>query len=398
MTRLAALSLDDYGFAGFDSLESPCLIVYEKLVRENIARIEAELEAIVPQSGLRHLRPHVKTHKSAWATRLQLEAGVERFKSTPHEFEMLLEAGARDIFVAYPPLPSLAAKLADAQSRFAETRLSSQVATIEHAEALSAAAERHDVRLDAFLDLDVGAARTGIDPRDVVGLAKTIAGRDLRGLHIVGVHAYDGHNHSADVEERRALARDAMARVVEAYRELAEICPDLDRLCVGGSPGALPCFETLVRDHVAVSDGGGAGGIVPGRPIDLDVSPGTFVYWDSKYDGLMPDRFRIAALVYARVMDRPGRDRITLDLGHKRWAIDQGPVELFSEPGLEVIGTTEEHTVLRCDDSSKYAIGTPILIAPKHVCPTVNLWEEFRVVRPDGTLDETLRTVTARNR
>ena len=112
----------------------------------------------------------------------------------------------------------------------------------------------------------------------------------------------------------------------------------------------------------------------------------------------MPGRFRLAALVLARVMDRPTPQKITLDLGHKRWAIDQGHVHLFSTPGLEVVKVSEEHTVLEHDGSCPLRIGDPVLIAPRHVCATVNLWEEFHLVDGTGKLHSDRLAVTARNR
>jgi D-serine deaminase-like pyridoxal phosphate-dependent protein len=179
-----------------------------------------------------------------------------------------------------------------------------------------------------------------------------------------------------------------MDRVVAALRAIEREGVRVERLCVGGTPGFLPSFEELVRRHHVESR------------VDVEVSPGTFIYWDSKYDALMPGRFRIAAVILARVMDRTAPDRATLDLGYKRWAIDQGPVDLFSVPGLEVVSTSEEHTVVRSasGESLRLEVGDPVLIAPRHVCATVNLWERFWLVGSDGKLRSEPLPVSARNR
>ena len=385
MRSSGVLHLDDYGFDGLEELGSPKLLVYEALVEENLDRLRDELEGVAPGSGLRHLRPHVKTHKSSWTAGLQLREGVTRFKCSPHELDMLLEAGALDIFVAYPPLRSLAETIAERVARFPDATISSQIASTEHAGYLAAAAAARNVHIDVWVDLDVGGHRTGLPPEKAPALLREVTSSDAaEHVRVLGLHAYDGHNSSPDPEARRACSRETMQRVVSAMREIERHGAPIPHICAGGTPGFLPCLEELVGRHRV--------------DASVDVSPGTFVYWDTKYDGLMPGRFRIAALILARVIDRCGADLITLDLGHKRWAIDQGPVERFSVPGLEVVATTEEHTVLRHDGARRFKIGEPVLIAPHHICPTVNLWESFLRVDRGGRLHEVPLAVDARNR
>ncbi len=71
---------------------------------------------------------------------------------------------------------------------------------------------------------------------------------------------------------------------------------------------------------------------------------------------------------------------------------------MFSREGLEVISTSEEHTVLRSRGDREIQIGESLLIVPRHVCPTVNLWENFAVVGPDGTVEIAACPVDGRNR
>ena len=100
------------------------MLVYRQRVEQNISLLRGYLEEVAPGSGLRHLRTHVKTHKSAWATKLLLERGAEKFKCTPNELDMLLDAGARDIFVAYPLVAEEAEALARRVASHRETRIS----------------------------------------------------------------------------------------------------------------------------------------------------------------------------------------------------------------------------------------------------------------------------------
>ena len=82
-----------YRLEQFTDTPSPALVVYEELVKNNLAIIRSELETLSPRVGMGHLRPHVKTHKSAWAIRLQLSAGIEKFKCSHNELDLLLDEG-----------------------------------------------------------------------------------------------------------------------------------------------------------------------------------------------------------------------------------------------------------------------------------------------------------------
>lgn len=382
---MKVLNPEHYVLADVDGLPSPRLLVYRERVERNISLIKGYLEEVAPGSGLRHLRTHVKTNKSAWATDVLLQHGAEKFKCTPHELDMLLEAGARDIYVAYPLLAHEAAGVAERVSRHPEARIWAQVGCREHAEILAAAAAKQGVEIDCYLDLDVGMHRTGVAPEAAPDLAAAIRNSPRLGrLRLRGLHAYDGHNHSRVLEERQECARQEMARLVGCLRELERRDFQVENIVAGGTPSFVPCLRELVVHHQV--------------DAEIDVSPGTWIYWDTNYDRLFPGMFEYATLILARVMDRSGPDLITLNLGHKRWAIDHGPVELFSRAGLEVLETSEEHTVLRHPPEETLAVGDAVLIVPRHVCPTVNLWESFSLVGDGGHLEADSLPVSARNR
>lgn len=385
MNEHGCLDRELYRLDQLTDIPSPALVVYEELVEENLAIIRRELEGVSPLAASACLRPHVKTHKSAWAIRLQLSAGVEKFKCSHNELDLLLDEGVRDIFVAYPPLEHLAGRIASAVAQNSQSKILAQISSIEHARYLAAAAERENVDIHYLIDLDVGDHRTGLPASSARSLLAAIrADETLSRLHLEGLHAYDGHNHSDDPRKRTECALEAMEEVALVVSELQKDGVEVDRLVVGGTPGFLHCLKALHQQE--------------GPAAEIEVSPGTFIYWDTRYDELMPGRFQLAALVLARVMDRPTPQKITLDLGHKRWAIDQGHVHLFSTPGLEVVKVSEEHTVLEHDGSCPLRIGDPVLIAPRHICATVNLWEEFHLVDGTGKLHSDRLAVTARNR
>lgn len=370
---------DEYTFSGLEELPTPRLVVYRDRVERNIARMRELLEDIVPGSRFRHLRPHAKTHKSAWTTRLLLEHGIDKFKCTPHELDMLLESGALDILVAYPLLARDADRVAARVKQFPEASITAQVGCVEHVGAVSAAARRHDVEIGVLLDLDVGEHRTGVSPEGALALARDVA--RLEGLRLEGLHAYHG-GHPLEPTEREASARRSMETVVSVLRELEGAALGIRHVVAGGSLDFQIDLQELVAHHRLEAD--------------VEVSPGTWVYWDSKYATMIPAAFEFGAVILSHVMDQTTERLVTLNLGYKRWAIDQGPVDVFSRSGLKAVRWSEEHTVLE-SSGERPRVGEALFIVPRHVCATVNLWAEFTLVR-DHRVEEISVPVTARNR
>ncbi len=398
---LKVLDPSEYGLAAPEQIPTPRLLIYHQKVGENIGRMRSYLERASPGSQFRHLRCHAKTCKSSWAIREQLAAGITRFKATPNELELLLRAGVRDIVLAYPPLPRTAEMVARAIAVDGETaggverrasgrqplRLLAQVGAPEHAAALVHAARGHGISIDFLLDLDVGMGRTGAPASKALGLLDELRRTGSCGpggpLRFAGLHAYDGHNHSPDPATRDRLAREAMGTVVATVRALEASGLPVARVVVAGTPAFLPDLVALLEARLSA---------------EVEVSPGTWLYWDSTYEKVLPGLFTPAVLLLASVMDRTAEDRVTLDLGHKRWAIDSGPLDLFGREGLEFLSASEEHTVLRVSgDARSLRIGDRVLLAPRHVCPTVNLWGSFDVIGPRGEVEIADCPVDGRN-
>ena len=57
--------------AYYSQLNTPCLVVDEPMTRENIKRMQQVADA----NGCT-LRPHIKTHKTPYFAKLQMEAGA----------------------------------------------------------------------------------------------------------------------------------------------------------------------------------------------------------------------------------------------------------------------------------------------------------------------------------
>jgi D-serine deaminase-like pyridoxal phosphate-dependent protein len=339
------------------------------------------LSSLSPGFGFASLWPHVKTHKSLWVTRKLMDAGFPSFKTTPNEVDMLVEAGVRRMFVAYPLTLQEANRIARVVSDHPDIEIIVQAAQPIHADDLTRAAEQHDIQWQYFIDLDVGMHRTGVAPDTAFDFYRSV--KDNIRLNFAGLHAYDGHNASLDIEERRKTTRASVDLLIDLFRQFEKENISIPKLMMGGTPSFLTDLEYLTQVNL---------------DTDVILSPGTWVFFDTMDRAIIPDTFEIAAAVFAQVMDRPVAGTATLNLGYKRWAIDQGAIEGFSIDGMTATGWSEEHTVVSVPEDAAVDIGDYVLILPRHVCPTINLWEHFTVIGPDGAIEIRDCPVEARNR
>ncbi len=348
-----------YTLAGVADLPTPALVFYPALIRQNVAR------TIEMAGGPARLRPHVKTHKTREIVALLAAAGVTRHKTaTIAEAELAATAGAADVLVAYPLVGPNPARLARLATLYPGVHFAALVDCTAGAEALSTAATAAGVRLGFYVDLDVGMGRTGTAPGPAARDLYVRAAR-LPGLTPDGLHAYDGHHRHPDGADRAAAVADALAPVLALRAELERAGLPVPAVVAGGTP-TFPAFSAMRN--------------VPG----LECSPGTFVLHDHGYGTRFPDYpgLTAAAVVLTRVVSKPGRDRVTFDIGSKAVAADpplSSRVHLLDAPDHTAVMHSEEHYVIETGDSGRYVVGEVVYAIPGHVCPTVALHEEALV-------------------
>src|SRR5277367_1234694 len=187
---------DWFKVANIDEVDSPALIVFPDRVQKNIEI----LKSMLPE--LSRLRPHVKTHKSPEVTKLLLQSGFTQFKcATIAEAEMLAEAKAPDVLLAYQPIGPKAERLAHLVGKYPATKFSCLVDNIETIHQLNTIFKKINYKLPVYIDLNIGMDRTGIKP----GLEAEALYRKcqlLEGVISVGLHAYDGHLRDEDLAIR----------------------------------------------------------------------------------------------------------------------------------------------------------------------------------------------------
>ncbi|SKA97096.1 D-serine deaminase, pyridoxal phosphate-dependent [Prosthecobacter debontii] len=353
-------------------IASPALLLYRE-------RIEHNLQLMLQiAGGPERLRPHVKTHKMLTLIQRQVELGINRFKaSTIAEAEMCAAGGAKDILLAMPCVGPNGHRLARLAEAFPGTQFSAIADDEATIRTLAAAAQQNQVTLGVFLELDCGMGRTGILPSNEAAVFLAHVIKDTPKLLFRGLHAYDGHIHDPELETRRSRCEEAYVPVLALRERLIGEGVLVSELVAGGSP--------TFGVHAAFPD--------------RTLSPGTTVLWDFGYGDKHPDLpFLPAAILLARVISKPGADRLTLDLGHKSVAPENPhPRVRFEElPDAEVVMQSEEHLVLKTDRAHEFQIGQALHGIPRHICPTVSMYGEAVVIE-DGRSSQRW-TVTARNR
>ena len=209
-------NFDNYRIENPQQIETPRLLVFRKKLENNIQRMGEYLNQTAPGTGFRLLCPHVKTHKSIWVTKKLMNTGIEYFKATPNEVEMLIKAGARHILVAYPLMLPSARRLALLVTMNPKIDFTVQVGHLQHAKILRQAAMEAHIRWKYYFDIDIGMHRTGIQPDEAFALFKQIDG--WKELNFFGLHGYDGHVHSADPVQRKKLVQQSMGMVLSCVK------------------------------------------------------------------------------------------------------------------------------------------------------------------------------------
>lgn len=367
--------------AQLESVPSPALLFDADAIRRNL-----ELMLRIVGGDASKLRPHIKTHKCGEILELQHGLGIRRVKAaTIAEAELSAQSGMTDVLISYPLVGPNVSRLFQLIDTYPDTQFS---CLVDCEEALGAFVRtgREPVRRDPihlFVDLDCGMHRTGIRPGPgVVALVRAIVANPA--LRFAGLHAYDGHIHDATIEARGAQFDAAMALVEETLAAIESEVGPVPLLVAGGSPTfglhAARCLS---------------------EPRPRQCSPGTTVLWDCGYGSQYSDLpFEAAALLLTRVISHPGEGRICVDLGHKAVA-PENPitrrVEFPAIPDAEFLSQSEEHLVLGVQDPSAWPVGMELVGIPKHVCPTVALHQEARIVR-DGAITGEAWKIGARDR
>lgn len=343
-------------------LDTPCLVIDLDIVEANARRLGDALAA----RGI-VLRPHTKTHKSVALARLQLEAGATGITvGTLGEAEVMADAGIDDIFVAYPVWAAgpKAARLA-ALYRREGLRLAVGFDSREGAEHLAATVRGGGTSrppLRVLLEVDPGNRRTGVAPADAG--TRAAQARDL-GLDVVGLFTHGGHAYGG-LAAIAGAAADEVGALTRAAASLLSVGIEPRILSAGSTPTAL----------------GAATGPV------TEIRAGTYLLGDRiqvALGGSPPDG--VAVAVAATVVSTAVAGEVVIDAGAKTLTKDLPPYlegygALPAYPDAVIERLSDYHGVVRIPPGTRSpALGEIVAVIPNHICPVVDLHDDFVATR-----------------
>jgi D-serine deaminase-like pyridoxal phosphate-dependent protein len=346
----------------FLELETPAAIVDLDRLFRNLDRAAS----YATMHGLA-LRPHVKTHKTAWIAAEQMQRGARGVTcATPREAEVM-SGVADDILLAYPPVAAKARRMAQLA---ASDKITVALDSLEAIDTIERAARDANTQIGVYVELDLGMHRVGVPAVEAaVGLAKRIERSEA--LSYEGIAFYPGH-----IREPVSSQRSSIDRLAGALRAA------LDMLIAAGVPprvvsgGSTP---TLWQTHE-----------IPGV---TEMRPGTYVFNDRTTAEIGACEWDDCALtVAATVVSTAVPGQAVIDAGSK--ALGREPLRgtdssggfgaLLDRRDVVVKSMSEEHGLLDLSRSDwRPRVGDVVRVVPNHVCIVVHLNDLMYGIRGD---------------
>jgi len=351
-------------------LDTPALIVDIDKLQRNIA----DMAEFAASQGIQ-LRPHAKTHKTPRIAALQLEAGAAGLTVAKlSEAEVFIEAGCRDVLVAYPLVGE------SKHRRLVELcRRANIMTVVDHpqiADGLSRSLSAAGLELPVMVEVDTGLSRCGVGPGPPAReLAHQVA--RLPGLSFAGLLTHEGHAQLAGAPDQvRATGLSAGQMMAETAELIRKSGLDVPIISVG-----LTATAKITATVAGVTE----------------TRPGIYVFYDRSemlHQVVPPER--CAARVLATVATRPKPDRLILDAGTKALTSDRAGVSppvgghgyVIGHPDWDINSLSEEHGATRIAADDPVKIGERVEIIPNHICPVVNLFDRMTITQGERVIDE----------
>jgi D-serine deaminase-like pyridoxal phosphate-dependent protein len=355
-------------------LDTPCLVVDSGALRHNIEW----MQKVAARYGVR-LRPHVKTHKSPHIARRQLEAGASGVTVAKlGEAEVMADGGIEDILIANQVIG------AEKLHRLVELARRVRVAVLVDSEAgvglLQRASAEAGLSVDVLIEVDTGKRRCGLaGEQEILALAARV--EQASHLRLRGVETHEGHvaDEATDAKQIEQRAVAAGQRLIEVAQLLRKRGHTIEEVSVGSTPAA---------SYTASVDG------------ITEMRPGTYVFNDVNQMAIGQASPEECALgVLATVISRPDPERAVIDAGSKTLFAErarpgfalqgyEGFGYIREAPTARIVSLSEEHGVVQVPADAEFPeIGGKLEVIPNHICPAVNLHEEFHICDGEDVID-----------
>lgn len=337
-------------------LDTPSLLIFKERAKQNISKM------IEIAGDSERLYAHVKTNKMPEVVKMMLAAGIAKFKcATIAEAEMAIMAGAKNVVIAHQLMGYKLDRLIALSQKYSDVFIASLIDCTTVADEHERIFQSKGLTSNVFLDVNNGMDRSGHPLDDtILGLYHYL--HALSHLRCHGLHVYDGHLRTSDFETRKQEINAGFIDIQDFIEAIVKAGLPNPLVIAGGTPSFT---SHALRNETYCS-------------------PGTCVLWDWGYGDKLPEQpFEYAALLLTRVISKPQKGIITVDMGHKAVAAENPTdkrVRFLNLENYELLGQSEEHGVIRVQNWENIKVGDILYGVPYHVCPTINLYDEAYIV------------------
>jgi D-serine deaminase-like pyridoxal phosphate-dependent protein len=341
-------------------IPTPAILISAPVVRRNVAR----LADYAKKNNLR-LRPHTKTHKSAFLGRMQMEHGAIGLTVAKAGEAAVMATVADDILMAYPAVDPL--RCAELARLARDKTIRVAIDSAYSADALSSAARAASSTIGVLVDFDLGYGRTGVQsPADALTLAQQVS--RSQGLRFDGLFVYPGHlsKNPSEMTDALNVVEEKIVQTLDLFKRSGLAAP----IVSGGSTPTA--YNSHLVKHMT------------------EFRPGTYIYNDMNcVHGKMAALEDCAARIVATVVSTTVPGQFVIDAGTKTLTSDRcGPAPdsghgyILEYPQARIVKLTEEHGQVDISDCERTPrVGQQVTIIPNHICPCVNLqdrvwWQE----------------------
>ncbi len=355
-----------------EEIDSPSIVLYESHLMYNLHRT---LDMVDNNTSM--LMPHVKTNKMPKVIQHMVALGITNFKSsTISEAEIAAQEGAENVLIAHQLVGPKIQRFGALINSFPNTRFSTILDNLVSAEKLNNEAVARNIKINVFIDINNGMNRSGIELGSELSMLIARLS-NYTSLNFKGLHVYDGHLRNTNFQKRKNNIKNTFSEVNLLFEDLKRSDSDL-QLISGGTPS----FTTHLTENNRIC------------------SPGTCIFWDWGYDEKLTEQeFKFAVLLVSRVISKPKKGIVTIDLGHKSVAAENpihSRVKFLNVVEYELLSQSEEHGVLKVKNWDDIKIGDVFYGVPYHICPTINLHDDVSVIVNNRKVDSW--NITARKR
>jgi len=359
------------------NLETPCLIVDIKKVKNNIHRIHKRMKKL----GV-NLRPHGKTPKNIDLLNMTLKGQSGGITvSTLKEAEYYFNNGIKDIIYAVGIAPVKLDRVAALIKKGAD--LSLILDSIAQVKIISDKACQHGIDIPVLIELDCDGHRSGVtlDNSLLLDIGNQIQASNRVTLRGVLTHAGESY---------QCKTWEAIQQIAKIERDVAVQCAELllknDLPCPVVSVGSTPTAN-FVENLEGVTE----------------VRAGVFIFYDLVMAGLNVCNIEDIGLSVLTsvighqekkgwVITDAGWMGLSRDRGTASQEIDQGyglVCDINGRPfknHLIVSGANQEHGIITASDNrtrfdvKEFKIGDMLRILPNHACATAAMYDRFNII------------------